>query len=350
MMSLREADSFESAFPSMRHYTGNLETDERGHAQDGRQLPESHQALSDSATRPGQGEQERAFMNQRSGRHIAVLFHARSIDLPGSIVYHLAAYWREAGHRVTFLRGTSRYVPADLLFMHVDLSVVPEEYVEFASRYPVAVNIGATDIRKSCYTENRVTEEDGWTGPVIAKSDLNYGGLPEHLLGPLGVLHRSSFGREMMAFLASRTSMLTPLPHWNSYPIFDRIDEVPSRLIDDPRVVIERFLPEIENDLYHVRLYQFLGDRSTCRRIASTEPLVKSGNSATSETIEPHPLVEQWREGLCLDYGKLDYVIHEGIPILFDANKTPGTDNRGRGKVQDDRRRFHAGGIDSLFR
>ncbi|HEX7708253.1 MAG TPA: hypothetical protein VF701_17455 [Thermoanaerobaculia bacterium] len=286
------------------------------------------------------------------GRHIAILYHAKSTraDLEGSLVYHLASHWRAAGHQVTFLLGTRHYVPADLLFVHVDLSVVPPEYVEFAARYPATVNAGATDIRKSRIAEGLLHPGDAWAGPVIAKSDLNYGGEPEQRFGRWGVLHRSKPGRVMVRFLATRTRWLSPFHGWHSYPIFDRLDLVPRRLLDDHRVVIQPFVPEVEGGLYHVRLYQFLGDRSTCRRISSREPLVKSGTTIKSEVVEPHPVVEQWRQHLRLDYGKIDYVIHEGTPILLDANKTTGVDDQGRGPEQDARRFFHAGGIDSFFR
>ncbi|MDR9365401.1 MAG: hypothetical protein RI575_08690 [Balneolaceae bacterium] len=50
-----------------------------------------------------------------------------------------------------FLFGTDRFVPADLLFMHVDLSIVPDEYFEFAEKYPIENNGNIKDIRKSTY-------------------------------------------------------------------------------------------------------------------------------------------------------------------------------------------------------
>jgi hypothetical protein len=285
-------------------------------------------------------------------RHIAILYHAKSTqaDLNGSLVYHLGEHWRAAGHEVTVLLGTRHHVSADLLFMHVDLSVVPPEYVEFAARYSATVNAGATDIRKSRIAESLQQADDGWVGQVIAKSDLNYGGEPEQRFGPWGWLHRIRAGRVLVRLIAGHTRLLSPFRGWHSYAIFDRLDLVPKRLLEDPRVVIQPFVPEVEGGLYHVRLYQFLGDRAVCRRISSREPLVKSGSALAIEKVEPHPLVEQWRERLHLDYGKIDYVMHEGTPILLDANKTTGVDERGRGPEQDARRRNLAGGIESFFR
>ena len=104
--------------------------------------------------------------------HIAVLFHEndRHRDLSTYIVGHLAPFWREDGHQVTFLFGTRHFVPADILFVHVNLSVVPDRYVEFAARYPVAVNSRIRDIRKSVISRNLVGPGDPWDGPVIVKT------------------------------------------------------------------------------------------------------------------------------------------------------------------------------------
>ena len=74
-------------------------------------------------------------------RRIAVLFHETDRSRPARryIVHLLAEYWRQWGHDVCFIYGVQRVEAADLLFVHVDLSVVPEEYLEFASRYAVTV-------------------------------------------------------------------------------------------------------------------------------------------------------------------------------------------------------------------
>ncbi|AHF00215.1 hypothetical protein THITH_12650 [Thioalkalivibrio paradoxus ARh 1] len=285
----------------------------------------------------------------RDQKHIAVLFHARSLrkDLRSSVVFHLADRWRASGHRVTMLRGTRRYVPADVLFVHVDLSVVPDEYLELASRYPAAINHRVKDIRKSRISEQLVSAHDQWNGPVIVKSDLNYGGEPERRLGTpralrwaraggvLGRLHRSWLGGSIPG-------------GWQSYRLYQRAGLVPPELWEDPAVVIERFLPEVEAGRFHLRVYQFLGDRSTCRRLASDVPIVKAANRLHSEQVEPHPIVATWRDRLGLDYGKLDYVIHEGTPILLDVNKTTGVDHLSAPERQR-RRQYLAEGIGSFF-
>jgi hypothetical protein len=75
-----------------------------------------------------------------------------------------------------------KLAPADILLIHVDLSVVPDEYLEFASRYPIALNKAAKDIRKSLISLNLVRAGDSYSGKVIVKTDLNYGGSPERIM------------------------------------------------------------------------------------------------------------------------------------------------------------------------
>jgi hypothetical protein len=119
-----------------------------------------------------------------SAKRIAILFHKgdRHYDLSRYMVHYLARRWRADGHEVINLFGVSRFEPADLILVHVNLSVVPGEYIEFASRYPIALNSGVRDIRKSTISRNLVRPGEGWDGPVIVKSDLNYAGLPERVL------------------------------------------------------------------------------------------------------------------------------------------------------------------------
>jgi hypothetical protein len=97
--------------------------------------------------------------------------------------------------------------------------------------------------------------------------------------------------------------------------------------------VIERFLPELEDGLYYTRVYQFLGNRSICLRMGSRSPIVKAHNSVSVERVEPHPQVAEWRKRLNIDYGKLDYVVTNGQPVLLDANKTIGASPSGMNQL-----------------
>ena len=40
--------------------------------------------------------------------------------------------------------------------------------------------------------------------------------------------------------------------------------------------------------------------------------------------VDVHPDIVELIKRMKFDYGKFDYVMHEGKPVLLDANKTPG--------------------------
>jgi hypothetical protein len=93
----------------------------------------------------------------------------------------------------------------------------------------------------------------------------------------------------------------------------------------NPQLVVERFIPEREGSLYCLRKWVFLGDADILIIDRSNHPIVKAGDSG-QELIQgrvPEELVAE-RRRLGIDYGKFDYVMHEGQAVLLDANSTPG--------------------------
>jgi hypothetical protein len=254
-----------------------------------------------------------------NGMRIAVLFHERErdVDPAGYLVHHLAKLWREDGLEVGYLYGTGRFVPADLVLAHVDLSVVPEPYLEFAARYPIVLNGRVRDIRKTVTSRYLVRPGDDWDGPVIVKADLNHGGYPEYLSSLTGL-------RRVRVVRALRRR-LGGIPTSRDYRIFERLADVPASLLERPDLVVERFLPAVEDGLYHLHMYQFLGDCERCARLSSPEPVLKADTSESARSVEPHPAARAWREELGLDYGKIDYIVRGEEVILLDANKTTGS-------------------------
>ncbi|MCG2588962.1 hypothetical protein [Rhodohalobacter sulfatireducens] len=222
-----------------------------------------------------------------------------------------------------FLFGTDRFVPADLLFMHVDLSIVPDKYLEFAEKYPIVINGNIKDIRKSTYGTHLLNKKDNWDGPVIVKSDHNCAGIPERTRGGivgkihdkvLKAIHR--FNNEKSP-LAIRTAL--------DYKVYDHLSEVPRIYFHHPGLVIQKFLPEMEDELYCVHTLFFLGDQMSCARLKGEHPIVKDHTVTDIErTVDPHPDILSLREKLQFDYGKFDYVIYKKEPVLLDANKTVG--------------------------
>ena len=268
-------------------------------------------------------------------RRIAILFHEtdRNIDLSGYRITHLAPHWERDGLEVVPLFGTQEVIPADLVIVHVDLSVVPEDYLAFAGRYPIALNGKVRDIRKSSFSTNLLRPGDDWRGPVIVKSECNFAGHPEVVRG----VPRLD-GKGLVPIFRSTLD----------YKVFDRIQEVPDEDFECPDLVVQRFLPEMEDGLFHVRMYMFLGDRSTCTREGANHPIVKSETHVFSETVTPHPDIIAMRRKLNFDYGKFDYVIHNGEAILLDLNKTTGAVSQITPKIEAVRRNL-AQGLYSYF-
>ncbi len=263
-------------------------------------------------------------------KSIVLIFHEneRNRDIPSFAIWRLAQIWRRDGIQVHAVFGVKKYIPADLAVLHVDLTAVPKEYTDFAHRYPVALNRGLTDIRKSLISSNRVAPGDGYEGPVIVKSELNYAGQPERkLLG--SPFSRLAFRLECR-FPYSRAKGGGPDPHFRSptdYVIYESPRSVPGDWFHRDDLLVEKFIPEMKDGLFCLRLYHFLGDRGVCILRKSSHPVVNTTTVTHREVIEPHPEIVQLAKSMGFDYGKFDYVMHGGKPELLDANKTPGAAN-----------------------
>ncbi|MDJ0879500.1 MAG: hypothetical protein QNI86_12855 [Halieaceae bacterium] len=284
-------------------------------------------------------------------RRIAILFHKedRRRKLSCYQIYHLSRIWRELGIKVDFVFGVDKFVPADLAILHIDLSVVPDEYLELARRYPFTLNRDVVDIRKSTNSRNLLRAQDFYRGPVIVKSNLNYAGLPERRLKQRRLAHSSRLRHWLHNWYQTLNPEALRFDSAQDYRIYDDIHDVPKKYLKRPELVVERFLPEQEGELFFVRIYQFLGDRETCTRITSKHPIISSVTCIGRETVEPHPEIVSLRHSLGFDYGKFDYVIHRGMPVLFDTNKTVGRGWSNIASNQEARWRHRAEGIFTYF-
>ena len=251
---------------------------------------------------------------------IVILFHKNTpaIIARRYTIARMAKYWKEDGHIVKFLFGPDNFLPADICIVHVDLSVVPDQYIEFANRYPKTINAKVRDIRKSTISKNILAREDEFHGPVIVKSDLNYAGWPEQLVTKniFSLISRKILHR--VGFLPQ--TFLSP----KDYRVYEHLDRVPDRYFDDDFYIVEKYLPQREGETYYTNLYVFFGTSYHCFRLGSASPIVYSGSNTTIEVIEPHAEIVAARHRLNFDYGKFDYAIHDGKPVLFDTNKLIG--------------------------
>lgn len=230
-----------------------------------------------------------------------------------------ARVWEREGLDVAVVRGIGEHHDADVAINHVDLSVTPPEYLTYLDRFPVVINRRATDIRKSAYTTGLLCRDDDDPGPVVVKTDLNYGGRPE----------ARALRKQRRKTLLGRlvTSRIFHPSRWRSrrggYRLYPSLAEVPGWVFRDDSLVVQRFQPEMEGDLYACRVYTFLGDRHTNARLLSESPLVKGSNAVERKEVPVHPAIVAERERLGFDFGKFDYVVRDGDAVLFDANRTP---------------------------
>ncbi|MEB2284833.1 MAG: hypothetical protein B6D46_12985 [Polyangiaceae bacterium UTPRO1] len=243
----------------------------------------------------------------------------------------LVREWRHLGFAVEVRRGTEKAGLADLLVPHLDMTVTPDQYRDFIDRHPQALNRGVFDVSKSRISRNLRTRGDRYAGPVIVKTDRNFGGIPEVLLG------RRRGRRGLLPRLAA--AIVPRLPRrlgrrigWrhvaylppDRYPVFSSLPDVPAAVFDNPHLVVEKFLPESHRGGYCVRYHYFLGDREVNLLVGSASPLVKAEAATYVEEIASvPPELRALRRALAMDYGKFDYVVRDERVVLFDVNRTP---------------------------
>jgi hypothetical protein len=255
---------------------------------------------------------------------VAILIHERD---PGPErgrhrIWKIAQIWKQWGIDVRPWRGLGAHGHADVVVAHIDLSVVPDDYLRFLDRFPRVVNRRVADISKRRVSSNLVGPEDHYDGPVIVKTNANSGGLPE--LGHRGRVRK---------LLARWWRRLAGGPGWSRvewidtgrYPIFDSLRHVPRAIFENPNLVVERFLPETYGATYRIRYLHLFGTERYARIHESPTPLVKTSPGVTGSQVPFPPELDRVAENFQLDYGKIDYVMREGGPIVLDVAKTPGS-------------------------
>jgi hypothetical protein len=272
--------------------------------------------------------------------HIMILVHpaTSAAEVSRWAIDELAKIWVNDGLKVQYMAGIRTRHPADVLIVHVDMSEVPQQVLDFAASYPVSINARVKDIRKRTISHHQVVPGDGWSGPVIVKSNLNCCGLGELLVGvkdPKGVRPpKFPFKMEKQT----------------DYRVFDRVEQMPAEYFNDQSVVVERFLPERSGDLYYTRSYHFLGSKTSTVLLSSDQPIVLGQNAKSLQQIEPDPEVVQFREQFGLQYGKIDYVMYEGRAVILDVNKTTGAGGISKDPRVQELRRYRASGIYDFLR
>lgn len=242
------------------------------------------------------------------------------------LVAQIAQRWRAAGHHVEHVCGVRDFVPADLALLHVDLTRVPAEYLAFARRYPRALNAGAADISKRRFSTHLVGLSARDVGPVMLKTDRNHAGIPERDIARARAARRGRWTARALRLVERLT------PWWlagrlesNAYPVYAAAAQVPFAARLNPRFVVQRFLPERRGEHYITRRWTFLGRAEFSCLIVARSPDDLGESIVARETLDGVPdALRGLRASLSLDYGKFDYVLVDGAPVVFDVNKTMG--------------------------
>ena len=237
--------------------------------------------------------------------HPSDLFRNRHFMVTG-----LFDHWMAAGHRVLVHEGTTGLPDADIALLHVDTTIVPEAYLDALRRYPIVLNQATGDISKRRISEQLVGPDESYAGPVIVKTNANAGGVPEWLHQEVARASGRPMGPAVHPMLAR-------------YPVFASSSEVPVAMRRDPELVVERFLPERDEHGYYARHWIFFGPAERCNRVRGAEPVVKGADIEERIAVPVPDELRAWRKRLGFDYGKFDFVIHEGKPVLLDVNRTP---------------------------
>lgn len=242
---------------------------------------------------------------------IVILEHElqRGLGLP-YLVYALAERWRAGGHRVLVHHGLDRPPPGDLAINNIELTKVPESYSALFRGYPRTINASVLDISKSRFSRDLLSRGSDWSGPVIVKTEANFGGKPEALL-------------RSRAASAGLACDIPAGPVADGYPTYSSLHDVPPLAWTTPGLIVEKFLPEKDERGYYLRFWLFLGEHERSSRWRASGPIIKGEHLLEREDVEVPDEIRAVRARLGFDLGKFDYVRHDGRFVLLDVNRTP---------------------------
>jgi len=269
---------------------------------------------------------------------------------------HYVLRWEAAGYRVINHIGIVDVPDADILIVHIDLTVIPQEYVDIIAKFPLVINGKILNISKRLFSHLLLSKTDTYTGPVIVKTNANYGGNPENdklnqrdqfnrvLISdkiPKKLLNRLRIIRSFLQKFPITTLIFQfikgvwyrrPMQKWDKfktmnplfYPIFKDINSVPNGVWKNTNLIVERYINNCKDELFYVYCCVFFGDKEITQRLESPNPIVKYSNSVSVEQIQVPDEVMQWQKDLKIDFGRFDYLEFEGRYFLIDINKTEG--------------------------
>jgi hypothetical protein len=256
-----------------------------------------------------------------TNRILIVRYPNDPFDRASYVIHALSEHWKAGGIGVDVTdKPIEPTGPNVLIFPHLDLTVTPPDYQAFFDRCAKVVNRKVCDISKRRISRNLVNSRRVYDGPVIVKTNRNAGGQPETSQAWNAGGMRFRFAKAAKRLPWTISARVGP----EGYQIYDHPRQVPRIVWHNPRLVVEKFLPEREGAFYCLRQYVFLGPCEFNTRALSPEPLVKARSVIRREVLdETPPQVREIRQQLGFDYGKFDYVLRDGQAIVFDTNRTP---------------------------
>jgi len=228
------------------------------------------------------------------------------------LLFDVLKILRSMGHSSRIVRGPNA-PNGDAALLHVDSTIVDDDYLRLASSYAKPLNFRTGDISKRKVSRLLLAKGDEWDGPVVVKSNYNNNALMEDL-------HNRRARR-----------LGRPAPHQGvrkgaPYLVLDSLEQVTGEMWEDASLVVERFMPESDPEGgFVLRTWVFMGARERCTRSVTLDPISKAGDVIRYESVEVPAALRAERERLGFDFGKFDFVLHDDQPILLDANRTPGS-------------------------
>jgi hypothetical protein len=237
------------------------------------------------------------------------------------VIHLLIREWQRRGIPVEVTTSLDEPLGDDVLvFPHFDLTLTPPDLARALEGCARVVNRKVLNISKRVISRQLVTGPDDYDGAVIVKTNMNYAALPELRL----IAAEGGPAAEKVEKMKRQPWPVSGLlSEISQYPIFASPRDVPPRVWTNGNLVVEKFLPELDGKLFCLRQYSFLGTSEISTRGLSTKAVVKSEGVVSREVLDSVPqAVRGFREELGFDYGKFDFVLRDGEPIVFDVNRT----------------------------
>ncbi|MCA9193995.1 MAG: hypothetical protein KDB03_19625 [Planctomycetales bacterium] len=272
------------------------------------------------------------------------------------LIDHYAMRWKAAGYTVIDHIGLSDIPFADIVIVHINSTVIPQQFVDVIRTLPRVINGKVLDASRRRFSQLLLSKTDDYAGPVIVKTNANYGGWPEYVRD-----NKSNQKSKLRYFTSNAVSGNQSLPRrliwlvkamagirthhfaskqwpwkieysWETvdaldpmrYPIFGDIKNVPIGVWDNDNLIVERYVSNRHKGLYYMYYYVFFGDKEISGRLGSLNPIVKFGNCVSDELVPVPDEARQWRKDLGIDFGRFDFVESGGKYFLIDVNTTEG--------------------------